>query len=242
MGNVNERNKTYLYNCPLRGQITTSSYEERIRIECLNYLINIVKIPRENIKTEKVLQIYGSAQTNNLKADIVVFKDSVNEELEDILYVVENKVNPKDKDKAIKYQLKPAIFLCPNLVYGIYWDEINRILIDKEGNEYGLSELSYKKQSGQKNIDQLQRVKNTQILWNQLEQCLRNYQGGTKNKHRELLKILITKYYDESFSDDSLVFNTADKDIHRRIKSLYTNAYEHYGGGGRTKCVKRSIR
>ncbi len=224
------RKERYRFYCPIRGEKNTTSLEEGVKIGCLNYLIETARIPKENIELEYILLCYGSGAKNNLRTDIAVFRDSKSRKLKDLLYIAEIKTNPKDKDDAIKYQLKPAMDQCPNLVYGIYWDEVNRILIDKEDKEYGLTELNYQKQSGQKTIDQLQKLTNTQILWDQLEQCLRNYQGGTKNKHRELLKILIAKYYDEKFSDE-LAFNTANENLHQKIKELYTKAYAYYGGG-----------
>lgn len=220
--------KKYTYYCPLRKEFESKSIEEKHRIECLNYLIDIKKIPKENIGIEKNLQIYGSAKKNNLIADIVVYQNNSNKELKNILYVVEVKANQKDKDKAIKYQLFPAIKLCPNLIYGIYWDEVNRTAFNKENNEISLVNINYKKETKQKEFLQLQKIKNTQSIWIALELCLRNHQGGVQNKHREILKLLLTKYYDEKFNQDNLVFNLERFDI-QKIKDLYKTTLSFYG-------------
>ena len=220
--------KKYIYHCPLRNKILSDSIEEKYRIECLNYLINKKKIPKENIQIEKILQIYGSGKKNNLTADIVVYKDDSSKNLKNILYVIEIKANQKDRDKAIKYQLLPAIKLCPNVIYGIYWDEVNRIVLDKKENLVSLSDVNYTKHSKQKEFSQLEKIKNSQYIWIALDRCLRNYQGDTKNKHREILKLLLSKYYDEKFNEDNLLFNLSRFD-QKKIQKLYKDTLKFYG-------------
>ena len=241
----------YIYNCPIRKEFKSNSIEEKHRIDCLNYFIKTKKVPKENISIEKTLQIYGSSRKNNLIADIVIY-DGEGKSIKNILYVIEIKANQKHKENAIKYQLLPAIKLCENIIFGIYWDEVNRIVIDKNNTFFSLADINYKKQSNQKEFDQLQKIKNTQSIWLSLELCLRNYQGGQKNKHREILKLLIMKYYDEKFNEENLVFNLK-RYSDKSFKKLYRETLEYYDRQNifqniftgkielNTDCIKKSI-
>ena len=223
--------KKVQYICPIRGKIISSLPEEYYRIECLNHLIKKENIPKKQIELEKVLEIYGSTKKNNLRADIVVY-DGFGKELNNIIYIAEIKVNIKKKAEAIQYQLLPAMKNCINIIYGIYWDEVHRILINKEGKEKeGSFQLNYKeyKEYNNNSISKLEKIKDTQALWKAIENAVRNYNGGTKSKHREILKLLITKYYDEKMNKENLVFNTNNSNIIESIKELYKTAIEYYG-------------
>ncbi len=221
-------NKKVIYTCPIRGRIESTSLEEYYRIECLNYLIKKEKIPKEKIELEKILEIYGFAKKNNLRADIVVY-DGVRRELSNIIYIAEIKVRATEKAKAIQDQLLPAMRNCDNIIYGIYWDEIHRVLVDRKGKEQtGTFQLHYEEENNN-SLSKLEKIKDTQALWVAIENGVRNYNGGTKSKHREILKLLITKYYDEKVNNENLVFTTSNTTIVNTVRKLYTQAIDYYG-------------
>ena len=83
---------------------------------------------------EKVILKYGNSGRNTLQADLVIFRNSNKDDINNISIVCEVKKNSNNKESAIKYQLKPAFDNIKNCEYAIYWDDEHKILFRNENN------------------------------------------------------------------------------------------------------------
>ena len=238
-------------NCPVRGKLNVNEKdhlqeftEEYRRIECVQFLLE-KKYPKENIDFEREIIKYGHSGRNCLRADIVVYKlpksniTTHQKKLDNIILVAEIKKKSKDKKKAILFQLKPVFQQLENCLYGIYWDDKNRIFL-KKGSESENSILKLPRYGEEfKNqllcFHDLKSISRPQIFLKALEQKIHNL--GATNKafrYKEILKILLTKYYDEIKNQKSeylhFQFFNKEKDLElsQRLASLYNNAFIYY--------------
>lgn len=118
-------------HCPIRGERTIKEKdrlnaftEEYQRIECVRFLLE-KGYPKENIDFEKEIIKQGHYGRNALRADVVVYKvdkayiNTNEDKIDNIILVAEIKKKSKDKESAIKYQLKPAFNFLKNCLYAI---------------------------------------------------------------------------------------------------------------------------
>lgn len=137
-----------LLTCPIRGALTVAALakdgltptEEARRIDFLHYLLHR-GYPAANIAVETVvLSGLGESGRNTLRADAIVYdiaasaagKLTGDERLAHALVVAEIKRDSKSKTSGITFQLEPAMRQLPGLhVLGVYWDDVNRILLHK---------------------------------------------------------------------------------------------------------------
>jgi len=217
--------------CPIRGQLGASYFakdgltitEEARRIDCIKYLLSR-KYPRENFRCETiVIKKIGNEGRNSLRADIVVYdipyidtKDlDERERNKHVLLISEIKRENKLKKNAVSFQLEPALRqIDRSLVYGVYWDDINRHLYIKkiENNEtnitqdelgnlpvYG-SKYKYKKLK----YNDLIKPEDIAATLMDIANILRsNHINDDATRYRETVKLLLAKYIDERESKEN---------------------------------------
>ncbi len=242
----------YHYSCPVRGGFDSSSKEEEFVIECIKYLIKYKNVPVKYIAVHKILQRLGAAGRNRLEPDILVFDRPAIEAMsngkidsDSVRFVAEIKVSPEDKEKAIKNQLIPAMRFCENVEWGIYWDKATRLTIKKDGEESSIAYLPKfnDNKSSRLTKDDLAPLDRGVAVWEILDQTLRNYQGGNKKQlYKEVFKLLISKYYDESKNNplEFCVRSGKDNVLFDRISRLYEAAKRHYRLNGEFKDIVAS--
>ncbi|WP_295639640.1 hypothetical protein [Novosphingobium sp.] len=143
-----------LLTCPVRGPLTAfalaadglNASEEARRIDLIHLLIDR-HYPPANIAVETiVLKNIGANGRNSVRADVVVYSQnahdlkslSMSDRLKHAIAVAEVKRDSKSKKSAIDHQLEPALRLLPATdALGIYWDDINQILLIKSLVETG---------------------------------------------------------------------------------------------------------
>ncbi len=135
--------------CPVRGELEATYFakdgltvsEEARRIDCIFFLLG-KSYPAKNIECETVvIKWVGNAGKNSLRADIVIY-DLPLTEIADLneserqrhmLLIAEIKRDKKSKSGAINFQLEPALRQVDRAnALGVYWDDINRILLVKK--------------------------------------------------------------------------------------------------------------
>lgn len=234
----------HTYFCPIRGSFDSVQAEEEYVIECLNWLIKEKKVPEDYIEIQKPLFKFGAGGRNSIKPDILVFSCRVDDAkdkkgdflLDKISLVVEVKVNPEDKESALKHQIYPVMNVCKNIIGGLYWDSAIRSYINKDKKEHSVLNLPdgfFHGKSGDVIIrrESLMPLKRGDKIWVVLDNVLRTQQGASKGQvYEDLFKILVSKYFDES-KNDPLEFgifgDDADK-VFTRINKLYKRANNVY--------------
>lgn len=227
--------------CPIRGTLNINDKskdglhftEEKIRIDCINFLI-AKGYPKEHIEFEENIWNIGSNGRNHLRADIVVFKNKL-KDIEDIDIIVETKRDTKDRDEAIKNQLLPAC-VKTKCNYGIYFDGVNNTLFTKT-TEYQIEHSILKLPSYGFKFDQtpliysnLIPIENINALIDIFDQLLHNVGKTKEEKYKELFKIILCKYYDEKQHEDDNAFLDFQysNNIIDKINTLYKNAQTFY--------------
>ena len=237
--------------CPVRGKLNKKEKgafsefsEEYQRIECVRFLLN-KGYPKKNFDFEREIIKYGSSGRNSLRADIIVYnvdKSNINtneDKINSIILVAEIKKKSKDKEKAINYQLKPAFFQLKNCLYGIYWDDENRIFFTKENDdENSILKLPLYGENFENKLlcfNSLKDIARPKKLLELLEQKIHNLGATNKNfRYKEIFKIFLAKYYDETknknkeFLEFQLFDKEKDHEFNKRITSLYSDAFIYY--------------
>ena len=217
--------------CPIRGPLEADFFakdgltisEEARRIECIRYLLK-KGYPKNQIKCETtIIKYIGTKGKNSLRADVVVFDkplafvNASNHEkmLKDIIIVGEIKRESKSKNSAVAHQLEPAMRQIdkPSLL-GVYWDDINRLLIIKatKDNQVSFSQDSlgnlpehgtlykYKKLK----YDDLIAPEDISATLMEIANVLRsNKINDDSTRYRETVKLLLAKYMDEREAKES---------------------------------------
>lgn len=238
-------------NCPIRGELNINEKdsfneftEEYRRIECVRFLLE-KGYPKENIDFEREIIKYGHSGRNSLRADIVVYKvaksaiNTAEDRVNNIIVVAEIKKKSKDKKSAINYQLKPVFNQLKNGLYGIYWDDENRIFFTK-GSEYENSLLKFPLygenfESRLLCFNDLKQIEKPKKLLEQLEQKIHNLGATNKDfRYKEIFKIFLSKYYDEIKNKNNLTldfqifYNEKHSELNKRMISLYKDAFFYY--------------
>lgn len=249
--------------CPIRGPLGAEYFakdgltvsEEARRIDCLRFLLKR-GYPASHIKCETIIiKHLGNQGRNSLRADIVAFEEPVthinrlphDEMLQKIVLVGEIKRESKSKSSAVKHQLEPALRQIdkPN-IYGVYWDDINRLLIIKQtknnqvsiskddlgnlpefGNPYKYKKLKY---------NDLIKPEDISATLMEIANVLRsNKINDDATRYRETVKLLLAKYMDEreaKESGDPLILQCppegVDPTFRDRIDKLYRKTASFY--------------
>jgi type I restriction enzyme M protein len=250
--------------CPIRGPLEADFFaqdgltisEEARRIECIKYLLK-KGYPKNQIQCETtIIKYIGNKGRNSLRADVVVFDkplalvNASNHELmlKDVILVGEIKRESKSRNSAVAHQLEPAMRQIdkPSLL-GIYWDDINRLLIikatinnqvsfsqDSLGNlpEYG-SLYKYKKLK----YDDLIAPEDISATLMEIANVLRsNKINDDSTRYRETVKLLLAKYMDEREAKESgadLILQcpppgAEDPTFRDRVDTLYRKTSSFY--------------
>ncbi len=248
--------------CPIRGQLGASYFakdgltvsEEARRIDCIKYLLS-KKYPREHFKCETIIiKNIGNQGRNSLRADIVIYdlpyidtKDLTDEEQNrHILLIAEIKRENKSKKGAVAFQLEPALRQIDKaLVYGVYWDDVNRHLYIKkvDNNETSIvkDELGnipiYGTKYRYKRLKYLDLIKPEDIAATLMDiaNILRsNHINDDATRYRETVKLLLAKYIDERESKENnnelilQVVPGGDFDFATRVHKLYQRTARIY--------------
>lgn len=260
--------------CPIRGPLGAEYFakdgltvsEEARRIECLEFILKR-GYPKSHIKCETVIiKHIGNQGKNSLRADITVFEDPVShvnkldheEMLRRIVLVGEIKRESKSKSSAVNHQLEPALRqIDKSNIYGVYWDDINRLLIIKQtinnqvrfskddlgnlpefGNPYKYKKLKYK---------DLIKPEDISATLMEIANVLRsNKINDDATRYRETVKLLLAKYMDEREAKENgsdLILQSppegADPTFRERVDKLYKRTASFYSKA-RTIFVQKS--
>jgi type I restriction enzyme M protein len=255
------QNKTNLI-CPIRGHLQADYFaadgitvsEEARRIDCINYLLK-KGYPTMNFKCESVvIKQLGHSGQNSLRADLIVYDEPIaiisgySDEVKNnhALIVAEIKRDSKSAKKALRFQLEPALRqLDRSLVYGVYWDDVNRrlfvkktennsvaIIQDELGNlpKYG-DQYRYKKLK----YEDLIKPEDITATLAAIANILRsNHINDDSTRYRETVKLLLAKYIDEREARESkkdLILQVAkgeDYEFMQRVTELYKKTARIY--------------
>jgi type I restriction enzyme M protein len=249
--------------CPIRGPLGAEYFakdgltvsEEARRIDCLNFILKR-GYPASHIKCETVIiKHIGNQGKNSLRADITVFEEPVShvsvldheEMLRKIVLVGEIKRESKSKSSAVKHQLEPALRQIDKPdIYGVYWDDINRLLIIKQtknnqvsfskddlgnlpefGSPYKYKKLKYK---------DLIKPEDISATLMEIANVLRsNKINDDATRYRETVKLLLAKYMDEREAKENgsdLILQSppegADPMFRDRVDKLYKRTASFY--------------
>lgn len=256
-----------LLTCPIRGPLTASELaadgltpsEEARRIEFIQYLLDR-SYPPETIDVETViLSGLGNAGRNSLRADVIVYdcdrQDARSLDSDDrirrMLIVAEIKRESKSKRSALRYQLEPALRVLPSMdTLGVYWDDVNRLLLHKELiKTKGTTQLVVKQESiaslpdyGQPfkyepiALDRLVHADNLVAALETIANIMRSH--GVNDEHlryKETVKLLLARYVDERLAKSKAnkqlalqVFPGPDPTFPNRVADIYDRAANRY--------------
>ena len=248
--------------CPVRGELGATYFakdgltvtEEARRIDCLKYLLSKA-YPKENIECETtIIKWVGNNGRNSLRADIVVY-DIPLVEIEDLsadqkqhhmLLISEIKRENKSERGAINFQLEPALRQVDRAsVLGVYWDDINRILLVKrtENNQVTISQddlgniPDFGSQYKYKKLKYADLIKPEDIsatLMDIANTLRSNHVNDDATRYRETVKLLLAKYIDEreaKETGDDLVLQVVpgkDSNFLSRVETLYKRSARIY--------------
>lgn len=261
------KDSTVLLTCPVRGQLTVAALakdgltptEEARRIDFINYLIGR-GYPKASIAVETVvLTGLGAGGRNNLRADVIVYdisaaevgKKSGGDRLNHALVVAEIKRDSKSKTSGLTFQLEPAMRLLPSLnVLGVYWDDVNRILLYKTvARRNGVKTVLVQQDSlanlpgygqGYKSkpitLKTLVPAENLVATLLGLANVMRSHGINDEQlRYKETVKLLLARYVDEKSARarkdqvlDLQVFEGPDPAFEGRVSAVYEVAATRY--------------
>jgi hypothetical protein len=120
--------------CPIRGKIGTKIYDEAGNFTEEYHRINLIKsflkkgFEKKYLNLNHKIQI-GHKGRNSIIPDLVITKKNG-----DFFIIVEVKKNSNEIEKALNYQLNPAIRIL-NSEYGIYYDGTEKSIFFKNNKE-----------------------------------------------------------------------------------------------------------
>lgn len=221
--------------CPIRGAFISYREEDLYVIECLKYLINEKKLDENCMVVNKTLARIGAGGKNSLVPDIMLLSNppANGEEInpEEVLITVEVKVSPSQKMTALKHQLFPAMRLCKNIEYGIYWDKISRECYDSETHRINISGLYNENPI---TIDDLMPIKHGGEIWDSIENLMRVSRGTgkmTQKNAANFVKMVVAKFYDEKFNKQIKMYKQrgeSPQKLKERVREVYDRAREYY--------------
>lgn len=216
--------------CPIRGSLKVEDKskdglnftEEKRRIELIHFLLNKGYLKSE-IQLEHSIK-YGNKGRNSLRVDLIVQKEKK------CIISAEVKRNSKDKESAIKYQLKPAMQMLKS-DYGIYWDGFKNEMLLQNYETFPVHKLP---QRGRKfneenlKLDSLSSILDSKTFYDKLDQLTHNLAIAKEKRYKGLFQIILSKYYDEKFNSDNLQFTSHIEGIHFFRDKLWNKSIEYY--------------
>ena len=255
-----------LLTCPVRGPLSASALaadnltpsEEARRIDFIHLLIDR-GYPPQNILIETViLKRIGEKGRNNVRADVVVFdravglmvNDTLDKRLKRAILVAEIKRDQKSKASGIAHQLEPALMLLPSHdALGVYWDDINQILLVKKARAAGRSTRTVIEQDNIANlprfgiaysakpivVNDLRPTKDLMGVLHNLANLFRSHKiNDEATRYRETVKLILARYCDERAAKTPphemklQVLPGADPNFMVRVRDIYAVAAKRY--------------
>ncbi|MDI1297159.1 MAG: N-6 DNA methylase, partial [bacterium] len=255
-----------LLTCPVRGPLSASALaadnltpsEEARRIDFIHLLIDR-GYPPQNISVETViLKKIGEKGRNNVRADVVVFDRAVSllageateKRLKRAILVAEIKRDQKSKASGISHQLEPAMMLLPSHdALGVYWDDINQILLVKKTKETGRSTRTVIEQDSIANLprggsavgaepillNDLRPTKDLMGVLHSLANLFRSHKiNDEATRYRETVKLILARYCDERAAKTVphemklQVLPGTDPNFMVRVREIYAVAAKRY--------------
>ena len=228
--------------------------EEARRIDCITYLLK-KGYPKSNLRCETIIiKEIGAKAKPLLRADITVFDvDAVlakalphEEMLKHIVLVSEIKRDKKSSESGIKHQLEPSLRQVDRPdVFGVYWDDINRLLYIKQtqNNQVSITKddlgnlPEYNTPYHYKRLKYKDLIKPEDISATLMEiaNVLRsNKINDDTTRYRETVKLLLAKYMDEREAKENgtdLLLQCAkdgDPYFSDRVEKLYKKTSAFY--------------
>lgn len=255
-----------LLTCPVRGPLSASALaadnltpsEEARRIDFIHLLIDR-DYPPQNISIETViLKKIGEKGRNNVRADVVVFDraislmagENLEKRLKRAILVAEIKRDQKSKTSGISHQLEPAMMLLPSHdALGVYWDDINQLLLVKKTKTTGKSLRTVIEQDSIANLpkfgiayaakpillNDLRPTKDLMGVLHNLANLFRSHKiNDEATRYRETVKLILARYCDERAAKTAphemklQVLPGADPNFMVRIRDIYAIAAKRY--------------
>lgn len=255
-----------LLTCPIRGPLTVAALaadnltptEEARRIELIQLLLDR-GYPADHIAVETViLKRLGEKGRNNLRVDLLVYSKPLDEiktlphdeQLGYIILIAEVKREQKSKKSGIENQLKPALLVAPNTeVLGVYWDDINQILLAKKLSGKGKSSSIFIEQDNIANLPHfgieykaksitladLRPAANLVGVLHSLANIFRSYKiNDEATRYRETVKMILARYCDERAAKTPphemalQVLPGKDPNFMKRVLEIYAVAANRY--------------
>lgn len=205
-----------------------------------------------------ILKKIGEKGRNNVRADVVVFDRPLNlmegEDLEKRLkravLVAEIKRDQKSKSSGISHQLEPAMRLLPsNDVLGVYWDDINQILLIKKTKGAARSTRTVIEQDNIANLPRfgvayaakpillsdLRPTKDLMGVLHNLANLFRSHKiNDEQTRYRETVKLILARYCDERAAKAAphelklQVLPGTDPNFMMRVHDIYAVSAKRY--------------
>ncbi|MDP1720947.1 MAG: N-6 DNA methylase [Candidatus Nanopelagicaceae bacterium] len=225
----------------------------------MNFLI-FRGYPIEHLAVETVvLSGLGESGRNKLRADVIVYDQPVASvrfmsreiRLAHALIVAEIKRESKGKDSGLQFQLEPAMRLLPAMsVLGVYWDDVNRILLHKKlHTRSGATSVEVLRDSlanlppfGQLyrskplSLDSLLPAENLVATLFGIANVMRSHGINDEQlRYKETVKLLLARYIDEREAKNRAghelhlqVHEGADPTFQNRVAAIYEIAAIRY--------------
>lgn len=225
--------------CPIRGILGSRKRakdglrlsEEAYRVEAIRFLIK-KGYPKENFLIEPILKKFGNNGRNSFRSDFAVLDvpcnslntRDVNEVLSHALLICEVKRDSTKSNYVKATQVKPMLdFAIKDSTVGLYWDNIEQRVfwIEKDGDRKVIKEgpLSYLPSFGSEimetslTFNDLHPADSLLGTFNRLEDILHQASYSPEKRYDILLKLLLTKIFDEHAFESRPTENLAIQDF-----------------------------
>lgn len=215
--------KNLQINCPIRGILTTKKKakdgltisEEAYRVEAIRYLIK-KGYPKEHFLIEPILKRFGNNGRNSFRSDFAVLDvpidaldtSNIDEVLSHAILICEVKRDNAKSDYVKSTQVKPMLdFAINTSTVGLYWDNIEQRVfwLESEDDKKIIKEgpLSYLPPYGSQikavmlTFNDLKPAESLLDTFSRLEDILHKASFAPEKRYEILLKLLLTKIFDE---------------------------------------------
>jgi len=220
--------------------------EEYVRQEIAKSLVREYQYPKAAIAVELLLRL-GSRKP---RADLVIFPDGASHVQEEIIAIVECKaqtVRANDRKEGVG-QLQSYMAACPNAIYGMWTNGIERYCFRKlqKAGKFVFEEIHDLPSAGldeqdaeRPRFDQLKAASSDALLF-AFRRC-HNYIAGNQGLQKpeafwELLKLIFCKIHDERSSDQVDFYASASErhgvngplKVKSRIEKLFASVKAQY--------------
>lgn len=263
---VNAQSNQKLLTCPIRGPLTVSALaadgltlsEEARRIDLIQLLL-VRGYPADHIAIESVvLKKLGEKARNSLRVDLLVHDRPVvevkalpsSDSLKHAIIIAEVKRDQKSKKSGIDNQLKPALLVLPKVdALGVYWDDVNQILLVKKMIKVGSSSSIHIDYDNIANLPpygisytakpisltDLRPATNLMGVLHSLANVFRSHKiNDEATRYRETVKLILARYCDERAAKAPphqlglQVLPGGDPQFMKRVGAIYSVAANRY--------------